>query len=83
MTRDMITDAWRASADATKLRHATAVPDSVILSVSGPEPGDKCSQGAKAALPIPESAANDPSTNAGKTVEQLRAQLDQTMKAEG
>ncbi len=34
-------------------------------------------------LPIPEHAANDLSTNAGVTVEQLRAQLDQIMKAEG
>ncbi len=33
------------------------------------------------ALPIPEHAANDPSTNAGASVEHLRAQLDRIMKA--
>jgi hypothetical protein len=37
---------------------------------------------AERVLPIPEHAANDPSTNAGTTVEQLRAQLDRIMKAE-
>jgi hypothetical protein len=34
-------------------------------------------------LAIPEHAANDPSTNAGATVEQLQAQLNKIMKAEG
>ena len=38
---------------------------------------------AERALPIPEHAANDLSTNAGVTVEQLRGQLDRIMKAEG
>jgi hypothetical protein len=38
---------------------------------------------AERALPIPEHAANDLSTNAGVTVEQLRVQLDSIMKAEG
>jgi hypothetical protein len=38
---------------------------------------------AKRTLPIPEHAANDPSTNAGVSVEQLRTQFDQIMKAEG
>ena len=38
---------------------------------------------AERALAIPEHAANDPSTNAGATVEQLRTQLDQIMMAEG
>ena len=36
---------------------------------------------AERVLPIPEHAANDLSTNAGVTVEQLRMQLDQIMKA--
>ena len=35
----------------------------------------------RAALPIPEHVANDPSTNAGAPVEHLRAQLNQIMKA--
>jgi hypothetical protein len=38
---------------------------------------------AERTLPIPEHAASDLSTNAGATVEQLRSQLDQIMKAEG
>ena len=38
---------------------------------------------AEKALPIPEHAANDLNTNAGVTVEQLRAQLDQIMTAGG
>jgi len=38
---------------------------------------------AERVLPIPEHASNDLSTNAGVTVEQLRMQLDQIMKAEG
>jgi hypothetical protein len=38
---------------------------------------------AASTLAIPEHTANDPSTNAGETVEQLRARLDQIMKAEG
>jgi hypothetical protein len=43
--------------------------------------GEDAMDKAERALPIPEHAANDPSTNAGETVEHLRAQLDQTMKA--
>jgi len=38
---------------------------------------------AERALAIPEHAANDLSTNAGATVERLRAQLNRIMKAEG
>ena len=38
---------------------------------------------AERTLAIPEQAANDPSTNAGVTVEQLQAQFDQIVKAEG
>jgi len=38
---------------------------------------------AERALPVPEHAASDLSTNTGLTVEQLRAQLNQIMKAEG
>jgi hypothetical protein len=45
--------------------------------------GEDAMDKAERALPIPEHAANDPSTNAGATVEQLRVQLDEIMKAEG
>jgi hypothetical protein len=45
--------------------------------------GEDAMDKAERTLAIPEQAANDPSTNAGVTVEQLRAQLDQIMKAEG
>jgi hypothetical protein len=45
--------------------------------------GEDAMDKAERALVIPEHAANDLSTNAGVTVEQLRAQLDRTMKAEG
>jgi hypothetical protein len=45
--------------------------------------GKEAMEKAERTLPIPEHAANDPSTNAGATVEQLRARLGQTMKAEG
>jgi hypothetical protein len=45
--------------------------------------GEEAMDKAERALPIPEHAANDPSTNAGATVEQLRVQLDEIMKAEG
>jgi hypothetical protein len=38
---------------------------------------------AERALPVPEHAISDLGTIAGATVEQLRAQLDQIMKAEG
>ena len=48
----------------------------------GPESEDAMDK-AERTLAIPEHAANDPSTNAGMTGEQLRAQLDQIMKAEG
>jgi hypothetical protein len=47
-----------------------------------PEGEDAMDKGERA-LAIAEHAANDPSTNAGVTVEQLRAQLDRIMKAEG
>ncbi len=36
---------------------------------------------AERALPVPEHPVSDLSTNAGVTVEQLRAQLDQIMNA--
>ena len=38
---------------------------------------------AERVLPIPEHAANDPSTNAGVSVGELRMQFDEIMKAEG
>ena len=44
--------------------------------------GEDAMDKAERTLAIPEHASNDPSTNAGATVEQLRAQLDQIMKAE-
>jgi hypothetical protein len=43
--------------------------------------GEDAMDKAERALPIPEHATNDPSTNADVTLEQLRAQLDQIMKA--
>jgi len=36
---------------------------------------------AERALPVPVHASNDPSTNADVTVEQLRVQVGQVMKA--
>ena len=45
--------------------------------------GEDAMDKAERALRIPEHAANDLNTNAGVTVEQLRAQLDAIMKAEG
>jgi hypothetical protein len=45
--------------------------------------GEEAMDKAERALPVPEHAASDLSTNAGLTVEQLRAQLNQIMKAEG
>jgi len=45
--------------------------------------GEDAMDKAERTLPILESAANDTSTNTDVTVEQLRAQLDQIVKAEG
>src|SRR5258708_32844273 len=45
--------------------------------------GEDAIDKAERTLPVPAHAAKDISTNAGVTVEQLRAQLDQIMKAEG
>ena len=45
--------------------------------------GEEAMDKAERTLPIPEHAANDLSTNVGMTVEQLRAELDRIMKAEG
>ena len=60
------------------LRHA-------LVHLQGAEypAGEEAMDKAERTLPIPEHAANDPGTNAGVSVEQLRAQLDQIMKAEG
>ena len=60
------------------LRHA-------LVNLQGAEypTGEDAMDKAERTLPIPEHAANDPSTNAGVTVEQLRAHLDQIMRAEG
>jgi len=38
---------------------------------------------AERVLPIPEHLTNDPSNNATVNVEQLQAQLDRIMKAQG
>jgi hypothetical protein len=43
--------------------------------------GEDAMDKAERALAIPEQAANDPSTNANATLEQLRSQLDQILKA--
>ncbi len=45
--------------------------------------GEDAMDKAERTLPVPEHVANDLSTNAGTTVEQLRAQLNQIMKVEG
>jgi len=45
--------------------------------------GEEAMDKAERALPVPEHAISDLGTIAGATVEQLRAQLDQIMKAEG
>ena len=60
------------------LRHA-------LVNLRGAEypAGEDAMDKAERTLPIPEHATNDISTNAGVTVEQLRTQLDQIMKAEG
>ena len=60
------------------LRHAL-----VNLQEAAYPAGEEAMDKAERTLPIPEPAANDPGTNAGVTVEHLRAQLDQIMKAEG
>jgi hypothetical protein len=58
------------------LRHALASLDGADYP-AGEDAMDK----AERALPIPEHATNDPSTNADVTIEQLRVQLGQIMKA--
>jgi len=45
--------------------------------------GEDAMDKAEGALAVPGDAANDPGTHASMTVEQLRAQLGQIMKAEG
>lgn len=45
--------------------------------------GEAAMDKAERMLPLPDHAANDFSTNVGATVDQLRAQLDQIMKAAG
>jgi len=60
------------------LRHALA-----SLQEAQYPAGEDALDKAERALAIPDYAANDLSTNAGVTVEQLRTQLDQIMKAEG
>ena len=45
--------------------------------------GEDALDKAERAHPLPGHAINDLSTNAGATVEQLRAQLDRIMKTEG
>ena len=45
--------------------------------------GEDAMDKAERMLAIPEHAANEPSTNAGMTVEQLRAQLDQIKEGRG
>jgi hypothetical protein len=45
--------------------------------------GEDAMDKAERMLPLPEHAANDLSTNVSATVDQLRAQLDQIMKAAG
>ena len=45
--------------------------------------GEEAMDKAERTLPVPEHAVSDLSTNAGATVEQLRAQLNEIMKAGG
>jgi hypothetical protein len=45
--------------------------------------GEEAMDKAERALPVPEHSVSDLGTNAGATVEQLRAQLDRIMKPEG
>ena len=45
--------------------------------------GEDAMDKAERALPVPDHAANELSTNAGTTVEQLRARLHHIMKSEG
>ena len=58
------------------LRQALASLDNADYP-EGEDAMDKAERG----LPVPEHAANDPSTNADVTLEQLRSQLDQVLKA--
>jgi len=58
------------------LRHALVDLDNADY----PE-GEDAMDKAERALPIPEHAANDPSTNASVTLEQLRLQLNQILRA--
>ena len=60
------------------LRHAL-----VSLQEAEYPAGEEAMDKAERTLPIPGPAAHDLSTNAGATVEQLRAQLGQIMKADG
>jgi len=60
------------------LRHAL-----VNLQAAEYPAGEEAMDKAERTLPIPGHAANDPSTNAGVTVEHLRTELGQIMKAEG
>ena len=58
--------------------------DALVNLEAGQYPaGEDAMDKAERTLAIPEHAANDPSTNAGVTVEQLRARLDRIIKAEG
>jgi hypothetical protein len=58
--------------------------DALVNLEAGQYPeGEEAMDKAERTLAIPEHAANDPSTNASVTVEQLRAELDRIMKAEG
>ena len=60
------------------LRHAL-----VNLQDAAYPAGEEAMDKAERTLPIPAHAAHDPGTNAGTTVEHLRAELGQIMKAEG
>jgi hypothetical protein len=58
--------------------------DALAMLQDGQYPaGEEAMDKAERALPVPEHSVSDLSTNAGVTVEQLRAQLDRIMKAEG
>jgi hypothetical protein len=58
--------------------------DALVKLQEGQHPaGEDAMDKAERMLPLPEHAANDLSTNVSATVDQLRAQLDQIMKAAG
>jgi hypothetical protein len=81
---DRFLDGLRRARRAPNRRELFWLRDALANLEQGQYPaGEDAMDKAERTLPIPEHAANDLRTNASASVEQLRAQLDQIMKAEG